>query len=78
MEHLLRGVTHEQLALILFPYHGASTGRLEPRCTQRPLNDATGKRAPRTNQRLAPRVSIICRELHASAQTRFGVLRTRG
>jgi uncharacterized membrane protein YbhN (UPF0104 family) len=24
------GVTHEQLARILFPYHGASTGRLEP------------------------------------------------
>jgi uncharacterized membrane protein YbhN (UPF0104 family) len=24
------GVTHEQLARILFPYHGAPTGRLEP------------------------------------------------
>jgi hypothetical protein len=32
----------------------------------------------RPNQRLAPRVSIICRELHASAQMRFGVLRARG
>jgi hypothetical protein len=24
------GVTHEQLVRILFPYHGATTGRLEP------------------------------------------------
>jgi hypothetical protein len=24
------GVTHEQLVRILFPYHGASTGRPEP------------------------------------------------